>query len=61
MFSPRVVWILSQLTAFDLKHQQKYLCGQISIAWKTALVPQYLLECCLLYSAIFSKSDGAFH
>ena len=39
----RVVWILSQLTAFVLKPQQKNVPGQKSIVWKTALVPQYLL------------------
>ena len=33
---PRVVWILSQLTAFVLKLQQKNLSGQKSIVWKTA-------------------------
>ena len=32
----RVVWILSQLTAFVLKLQQKNLRGQKSIVWKTA-------------------------
>ena len=38
----RVVWILPQLTAFVLKLQQKNLHGQKPIAWKTALIPQYL-------------------
>ena len=52
---PRVVWILSQPTAFLLKLQQKNLRGQKCIACKTALVPQYLLECCLLCQ-LFSAS-----
>ena len=64
---PRVVWILSQLTAFVLKLQQKNLHGQKSTVWKTALeLNIYLLECCLLYPAviffaIFRKSDSDFH
>ena len=33
----KVVWILSQLIAFNLKLQQKNLRGQKSIVWKTAL------------------------
>ena len=57
----RVVRILSQPTASVLKLQQKNICGQKSVVWKAALVPQYLLERCLLYSAIFSKFDGGFH
>ena len=32
----RVVWILSQLTAFVLKPQQKRRHGQKSTVWKTA-------------------------
>ena len=39
---PRVVWILSQITTFALKLQQKNLHEQNSIVWKTALVHQYL-------------------
>ena len=39
----RVVWMLSQLTTFVLKLQQKNLRGQKSILWKTVLVPQYFL------------------
>ena len=39
----RIVWVLSQPTAFVLKPQQKNLRGQKSIVWKTALVLQYLL------------------
>ena len=65
----RVVWILSQFTAFALKLQQKKLHGRKSTAWSTALITQYLLnllECCLLYSAVdffifFNKADGGFH
>ena len=49
---PRIVWILSQLTAFVLKLQQKHLRGQKSIVWKTALLPQYLLT--RVWSIIFS-------
>ena len=49
---PRVVWIMSQLTAFVLKLQQKNLHGQKSIVWKTALLPQYLLT--RMWSFIFS-------
>ena len=49
---PRVVWILSQITTFALKLQQKNLRGQKSIVWKTALVPQYLLT--RMWSIIFS-------
>ena len=49
---PRIVWILSQLTAFVLKFQQKNLRGQKSIVWKTALVPLYLLT--RIWSIIFS-------
>ena len=62
-----VVWILSQLTAFVLKLQQKYLHGQKSTVWKTVLILNiYLLECCLLYLAVefftfFNKSDGGFY
>ena len=37
----RVAWILSQITAFVLKLQQKNL--QNSAIWKTTLIPQYLL------------------
>ena len=37
----RVAWILSQITAFVLKLQQKNL--QNSTIWKTTLIPQYLL------------------
>ena len=40
---PRVVWILSQLTAFVLKFQQKNLDEQKSTVWKTVIIPQYLL------------------
>ena len=50
---PRVVWIMSQLTAFVLKLQQKNLHGQKSIVWKTALLPQYLLT--RMWSFIFSS------
>ena len=36
----RVAWILSQITAFVLKLQQKNL--QNSTIWKTTLIPHYL-------------------
>ena len=52
IFFPRVVWILSQLTASVLKLQQQNVLGQKSTVWKTALVPQYLLSGML--STIFS-------
>ena len=39
---PRVVWILSQLTAFVLKFLQKNLDGQKSTVWKAVMIPQYL-------------------
>ena len=52
-----VVWILSQLTAFVLKLQQKNLHGQKSAIWKTALIPQYLPT--RMLSIIFSC--GFFH
>ena len=38
-----VGWILSQLTAFFLKLQQKNLHEQKSTVWKTALIPHYSL------------------
>ena len=62
----RVVWILSQLTAFVLKLQQENLHEQRSTVWKTAKILQYLLESSLLYLAvhilaIFNKSDDGVH
>ena len=39
----RVVWMLSQLTAFVLKLRQENLHGQKSTVWKTAIILQYLL------------------
>ena len=49
---PRVVWMLSQLTAFALKLQQKNLHGQKSTVWTTVLIPQNLLT--RMLSIIFS-------
>ena len=51
-FLPASCWILSQLTAFVLKLQQKISLGQKFSVWKTALVPQYLLT--RMLSTIFS-------
>ena len=39
----RVVWMLSQLTAFVLKLRPENLHGQKSTDWKTAIILQYLL------------------
>ena len=35
-----------------LKLQQKDFHGRKSTEWKNVLIPQYLVECCLLYSTV---------
>ena len=42
-FFQRVVWMLSQLTAFVLKLRQENLHGQKSTVLETAIILQYLL------------------
>ena len=50
--SPKVVWMLSQLTAFVLKLPQKNLDGQKSTVSKAVIIPQNLLT--RMLSIIFS-------
>ena len=66
-FFQRVVWMLSQLTAFVLKLPQKNLDGKKSTVRKTVIIPQYLLARMLSiifscgFFSIFNKYDGGFY